>query len=207
MTSSRTPAAVSASGLEGTEPEVVLEPSEAGAGRAKGQRNVELPPWSKGRYGNAIGRAVHGALQVVDLATGEGLDAAVAAQCLAEGVTDHHGVVSDLVRSALGSDVVRRAATRQHWRESYVGTVREEGDVLEGFVDLIYREDDGSLVVVDYKTDAVPAAAIPSRTLYYRPQIEAYLNVLARACGTTRITGRLLFLHPATATEVAVGIG
>jgi ATP-dependent exoDNAse (exonuclease V) beta subunit len=122
-------------------------------------------------------------------------------------VTDHRGVVGDLVRSALASDVVRRAATRQHWRESYVGTVREEGDVLEGFVDLIYREDDDSLVVVDYKTDAVPAAAITARTLYYRPQIEAYLNVLSRACGTTTISGRLLFLHPAAATEVAVGIG
>jgi ATP-dependent helicase/nuclease subunit A len=207
MASSRTPAALSASGLEGTEPEVILEPSEASAGRAKGQRDVELPPWSKGRYGNAIGRAVHGALQVVDLATGDGLDAAVAAQCLAEGVTDYRGVVGDLVRSALASDVVRRAATRQHWRESYVGTVREEGDVLEGFVDLIYREDDDSLVVVDYKTDAVPAAAITARTLYYRPQIEAYLNVLSRACGTTTISGRLLFLHPAAATEVAVGIG
>jgi ATP-dependent helicase/nuclease subunit A len=206
-TSSRTASAISASGLEGTAPDVALEPSEQTAGAAKGPRDVELPPWSKGRYGNAVGRAVHGVLQTVDLATGAGVDDAIAAQCLAEGVTAYHDVVGDLVRSALASDLVRRAATRQHWRESYVGTVREEGDVLEGFVDLIYREDDGSLVVVDYKTDAVPPAAITARTLYYRPQIEAYLNVLSRACGTTTITGRLLFLHPAAATEVAVGIG
>ena len=28
--------------------------------------------------------------------------------------------------------------------------------VLEGYVDLIYRDDDGTLVIVDYKTDAMP---------------------------------------------------
>ena len=31
--------------------------------------------------------------------------------------------------------------------------------MLEGIADLIYREDDGSLVIVDYKTDAVPGPA------------------------------------------------
>src|SRR6185369_16044207 len=83
-TSSRTSSAISASGLEGTAPDVALEPSEQAAGAAKGPRDVELPPWSKGRYGNAVGRAVHGVLQTVDLATGDGLDSLVAAQCAAE---------------------------------------------------------------------------------------------------------------------------
>ena len=81
--------AISASGLEGTDAEVVFSPTEADAGLAKGAKDVELPPWSKGRYGTAIGRAVHAVLQTVDLATGEGLDGAVAAACLAEGVSDH----------------------------------------------------------------------------------------------------------------------
>ena len=42
-------------------------------GLAKEPRDVDLPPWQKGRYGTAIGRAVHGVLQTVDLATGDGL--------------------------------------------------------------------------------------------------------------------------------------
>ena len=41
-------------------------------GLAKGPRDIDLPPWQKGRYGSAIGRAVHGALQTVDLASGDG---------------------------------------------------------------------------------------------------------------------------------------
>ena len=66
-------------------------------------------------------------------------------------------------------DPVRRAAYRQHWRETYVGTV--VGDrVLEGFIDLVYENDDG-LVIVGHKTDTVPAIALDRRVTFYRPQI------------------------------------
>ncbi|TDW79359.1 exodeoxyribonuclease V subunit beta [Kribbella sp. VKM Ac-2566] len=197
---SRARSAQSASGLEGTGPElsvaagtdeVLIDP-----GTAKGARDLELPPWSKGRYGTAIGRAVHAVLQVVDLSTGAGLEAAVSTQCLAEGVLEYADVVTALVRSALASDVVKRAAAREHWRESYVGTVQPDGTVLEGFVDLIYREDDGRLTIVDYKTDAIPAAALDSRVAYYAPQLQAYAEILPNT--TPPI---LLFLNPSGAIE------
>ena len=170
------------------------------AGAAKGPRDVELPPWSKGRYGTAVGRAVHGVLQAIDLATGDGLDQVVAAQCAAEGVVAYTDIVRGCVRSALESGIVRRAATRRHWRESFVGNVLDDGTVVEGFVDLMYREDDGTIFVVDYKTDDIPAAAIGVRTEYYRPQINAYLGCL-RASGIPVPRGVLLFLSPVRKAE------
>jgi ATP-dependent exoDNAse (exonuclease V) beta subunit len=192
---SRWVSALSASGLEGSEPAVALNETKEPPGAAKGARDVELPPWSKGRYGSAVGRAVHGVLQSVDLVSGAGLDDAVAAQCVAEGVVDYAAVVRALAGSALDSDVVRRAAAREHWRESYVGTVRADGTVLEGFVDLIYRDDDGALVVVDYKTDAVPTAALDARVAYYAPQLAAYVEALDAATrGHARAVA--LFLSP-----------
>ncbi|MFI7068482.1 UvrD-helicase domain-containing protein [Kribbella sp. NPDC050124] len=191
---SRQRSAQSASGLEGTGPDVAL--ADVDPGTAKAARDLELPPWSKGRYGTAIGRAVHGVMQVVDLNTGAGLDAAVAAQCLAEGVLEYADVVAALARSALASDVVRRAAVREHWRESYVGSLQPDGTILEGFVDLIYREDDGRLVIVDYKTDAIPAAALDSRVAYYAPQLQAYAATIPNSG-----TPVLLFLNPAGAVE------
>ena len=206
--SARRVSAISASGLEGTDPSVVLpaETAEATAdertppGAAKGARDVELPPWSKGRYGSAIGRAVHAVLQAVDLSTGAGLEAAVAAQCIAEGVGDHAMVVQALAQAALDSDLIRRAAAREHWRETYVGRVDDAGDVVEGFVDLVFRDDDGSLVVVDYKTDAIPAAAIGPRTAYYAPQVNAYERALHSATEAD-VSSRLLFLNPEGAVE------
>src|SRR5205085_4620476 len=70
-------------------------------GLAKDGRDLELPPWNKGRYGTAIGRAVHGVLQTVDLATGDGLMSAVAGQAAAEAVAGRETVIAALVRSAL----------------------------------------------------------------------------------------------------------
>jgi ATP-dependent helicase/nuclease subunit A len=194
---SRRVSAVSASGLEGTEPAAALDPAvaEETPGSAKGARDVELPPWSKGRYGSAVGRAVHAVLQSIDLATGDGLDGAVAAQCAAEGVTEHADVVRALVESALASEPVRRAAARPHWREPYVGILQDDGTVLEGFVDLVYRDDGGTLVIVDYKTDAIPAAAIGARTAYYAPQLAAYEQAIAEATAA-KVSARGLFLHP-----------
>jgi ATP-dependent helicase/nuclease subunit A len=194
---SRRASAISASGLEGTEPAVALDPgvSSDAPGSAKGARDVELPPWSKGRYGSAVGRAVHAVLQSIDLANREGLDGAVTAQCAAEAVTEHSDVVRALVVSALASEPVRRAAARPHWREPYVGILHDDGTVLEGFVDLVYRDDDGSLVIVDYKTDAIPAAAIGARTAYYAPQLAAYESAITEASGAT-VSARALFLHP-----------
>jgi ATP-dependent exoDNAse (exonuclease V) beta subunit len=203
------PSAVSASQFEGTFDAAAVRPaaidrlgSPDDPGLAKDARDLELPPWNKGRYGTAVGRAVHGVLQSVDLATGAGLDDAVAAQVLAEGVAEHADVVTALARSALASDVVRRAASRPYWRETYVGTV--VGDrVLEGFIDLVYQDDDG-LVIVDYKTDTVPAAALDRRVAFYRPQMAAYVAGLTAATSRPVTRAVLLFLSPTGALERTV---
>jgi len=226
-TSRRHPA-FSASGLEGTDPDaegplpdvegplpdiavaadvaitVTRTDDNVASGVAKGGRDVELPAWSKGRYGSAIGRAVHGVLQVVDLASGKGLEDAVAAQCVAEGVVEFASLVTLLVRSALGSEVVKRAAAREHWRESYVGMVQQDGTVLEGFVDLIYREDDGSLVIVDYKTDDAPDAALPTRVGYYAPQLNAYRTMVETAIDGPAAAPILVFARKSSARILEV---
>jgi ATP-dependent exoDNAse (exonuclease V) beta subunit len=221
--SSRRHPAFSASGLEGTDPDaegplpdvegplpdiaiaadiaitMTRTDDDVASGVAKGGRDVELPAWSKGRYGSAIGRAVHATLQVVDLASGDGVQDAVRAQCVAEGVAEFTPLVTALVRSALGSDVVKRAAAREHWRESYVGMVQKDGTVLEGFVDLIYREDDGSLVIVDYKTDDAPDAALPSRVSYYAPQLNAYRTIVESAINAPTAAPILVFARQTAA--------
>ena len=180
--------AVNASGLEGTLPSV------SDPGLANGPRDLELAPWHKGRYGTAVGRAVHGVLQSVDLATGAGLADAVAAQTLAEGVVPMAELVSQLAQAALSAPLIRRAARLPHWRESWVATTVGER-VLEGIVDLLFRDDDG-LVIVDYKTDAVPLSALSARTDFYRPQLAAYAAAVQAATGEQVARCILLFLSP-----------
>jgi hypothetical protein len=169
-------------------------------GLAKDGRDLELPPWNKGRYGTAIGRAVHATLQTIDLDTGRGVEGTVAAQAAAEGVLGHEATIEALARAALGCPTVRRAAERPHWRETYVA-VPFDGITLEGYVDLVFRDDDG-LVVVDYKTDSVDAQTRADRIRHYRIQAAAYALAVAEATGESVVRGVLCFLDPAGATEV-----
>jgi ATP-dependent helicase/nuclease subunit A len=167
-------------------------------GLAKDARDLELPPWNKGRYGTAIGRAVHAVLQTIDLTSGAGLDETAAAQAAAEGVLGQEATIAALARAAIASDVVRRACTRPHWREMYVA-VPVDGITLEGYIDLVYRDDHG-LVVVDYKTDAV----VDDRLAHYRVQAAAYALAVGDATGEPVVACVLCLLHPDGAREVVV---
>ena len=169
-------------------------------GLQKRPRDLDLPPWLKGRYGTAVGRAVHGVLQTIDLATGDGLDAAVAAQCQAEAVPERADEVRALVEEALAAPVVRAAAAAPHWREVYA--CAPVGDrLLEGYVDLLYRSAEG-LVVVDHKTSATADPdELDRRVAGYRLQGAAYALTVAATTGEPVPRVVFLFLTPDGAVE------
>lgn len=108
--------------------------------------------------------------------------------------------------AALASDVVQRAAARPHWRETYVGTVVPEpgvdGTLVEGYVDLLYRDDDG-LVLVDYKTDAAMGAEALTA---YETQLAVYARAITDATAEPVTRSVLLFLRPTGALEHALTV-
>ena len=180
---------------------IAREASDTGdPGLAKRARDLDLPPWQKGRYGTAVGRAVHGVLQVVDLATGDGLADAAAAQAAAEGVAARTAVVERLARAGLGSGVARAAASARHWRELWVAA--PVGDrLVEGYVDLLYRVPDG-LVVVDWKTDHVEGDDdVAAKVGRYRLQGASYVAALEAATGETVTRMVFAFLAEERAVE------
>ena len=175
-------------------------PLEPDAGLLKRPRDLDLPPWLKGRYGTAVGRAVHAVLQTIDLATGEGLAAAVAAQAQAEAVPDRADTIRELVEAALGSPSVQEAAASPHWREVYACT--PVGDrLLEGYVDLLYQCAEG-LVVIDHKTAATTdPAELDRRVKGYRLQGAAYALAVGQATGEPVVRVTFVFLTPEGAVE------
>lgn len=174
------------------------------AAMAKEPRDLDLPPWRRGRYGTAVGRAVHGVLQAVDLTGDPTLDAVAAAQAAAEGVDDRADVVAGLARSALQSPVVVEAAAATYWREVYVAA--PVGDtLLEGYVDLVFERGDG-LVVVDYKTDHVASPAdLDAKLDRYRLQLGAYALALRSATGRAVVDARFVFCDLDGAHERSAG--
>ncbi|HIT32523.1 MAG TPA: helicase-exonuclease AddAB subunit AddA [Candidatus Enterenecus stercoripullorum] len=55
--------------------------------------------------------------------------------------------------------------------------------LLQGVVDCWFREADGTVTVLDFKTDRVTRDTVLARAESYRPQLEAYTRALAAAMG------------------------
>jgi ATP-dependent exoDNAse (exonuclease V) beta subunit len=121
------------------------------------------------------------------------VEALARAQAASEGVPDAEEQIGRLARAALDTDLVRTAVTGPYWRELYVAAPLE-GVVVEGYVDLLYDDGEG-LVIVDYKTDSVrsddDATATADR---YRHQLASYALVLEATTGRRVRGAALLFV-------------
>ena len=153
----------------------------------------DQPPWRRGRAGTAIGRAVHAVLQTVDLATGDGADSLSVAQAAAEGVPALASDIERRVRQVLEAPSVKEAVVSgRYWREVFLAAP-VEGRVLEGFIDLLYEDAAGELVVVDYKTDGVQNEVDADEAVTrYRLQGAAYALAVSSSLG--RPVSRCVFL-------------
>lgn len=179
----------------------------------------EREPWRRGRAGTSIGSAVHAVLQHADLTDASGADLGGLAtwQAGVEGVADSVARIEAKARSALASPLVRRAVASGSWRRELhvaapLAALIDAGpghvDLFEGFVDLLFDDGDG-LVVVDYKTDDVPSAATVDAALErYAPQGAAYAVALEAATGRPVTEVHFLFLRGTEAVDVSVpGLG
>ena len=173
------------------------------AQEAKQEQDLPDEPWKRGRAGTSIGRAVHAVLQTVDLKTRGGLDDIARAQAAAEGVPDRTAEIARLARYALSSIPVKRAVdSGRWWREAPVTAPMEHG-VIEGFIDLLFEEDDG-FVIVDYKTDALRSGdEIEKAMQRYRLQAGGYALALNKAIGADIKEVSFLFLHPQREVTIA----
>ena len=157
----------------------------------------DTEPWSRGRGGTRLGRAVHAAIQSLDLDAGPSEIAAFAkAQATAEAIPHREGDVASLVSRALSSEAAgrARAASRTMREVPFAVPLREH--VVEGFVDMLIETPDG-LEIVDWKTDQISAGEVPDRLRKYELQAGLY------ALGVARATGRPV--HRVTYVFVSAG--
>ena len=157
-------------------------------------------PWRRGRAGTLIGRALHVVLQSADLKTGDDIEVWARAQTLAEGIPGSEREVTELARRAIESLAVRRAINSgRYWREVPVAVPIGDGS-LQGFIDLLFEEE-GELVIVDYKTDDVPEG--PERAVArYRMQGAAYTLAIQQATGQP--VKEVIFLFPRSQPAVEI---
>jgi ATP-dependent helicase/nuclease subunit A len=144
--------------------------------------------------GSALGTALHALLeQGLDVDLDEAFDDRARTAGRVAGLIDVDRFAL-LARSALASEPVRRAADREHWQEMPLGGLAPGSDiVVEGIADLVYREDAGSVVIVDYKTDV----GVSAETLeQYWAQLAIYASLLRAAANETVSELVLVFCRP-----------
>lgn len=185
-------------------------------------RDEELPPpprTTPAASGTDIGTAVHHLAEHTDLVQhvapdgtpGEDWARWAAGQLTALGLGNRDARASDAVtemvaiaRTALTSASVRRAATLPHRAELPVaGTLATEDGTrvaVDGVVDLVVEEPDGSLSVIDYKTDV----SVTTTTVdEYLLQLCAYAELLSTTTGRPVSVIELVFCRGDRATVVS----
>ena len=116
-----------------------------------------------------------------------------------------------LVHSELGARLLRAEAAgtvRREFRfsllfpaQALLGVESGEEVLLQGVVDC-WWEEDGEIVILDYKTDRIGLDAVPERTAYYAAQLTAYGEAMRRITGKPIRQRLLFFLHNGAVSEV-----
>lgn len=93
-----------------------------------------------------------------------------------------------LLNSGTGKRLLSAVSVRREFRFSVLRDASEfygescEGEqiLLQGAVDCLFEEDDGTITILDYKTDRVFSdAAVAERAEMYKPQLEAYHSAVS----------------------------
>ncbi|HVC33436.1 MAG TPA: 3'-5' exonuclease, partial [Chloroflexota bacterium] len=121
-----------------------------------------------------LGRAVHAVLEAGISPSNPHFDAVTENIARRLRVLARVEEVRRLVRAVSDNPLVREAiASGRLWREVDVGCA-VDGVVLEGRIDLLCERADGSLAIVDFKTDRVDRQTVAARAEDYRLQVGAY---------------------------------
>jgi len=153
--------------------------------------------------GADVGTLVHAVLQWIDLSDPGDIEALTTALARTEGLPEE--AVEDaaaLVRRALDTPTLRRAARARRVLREAPFCVKEGNTFTEGKIDLVFEDEDG-LVVADYKTDLIPPAGPSGLARRYAKQAEAYADAVARVSGR-RPTEILLLALRSDRPEVRV---
>ena len=185
----------------------------------KDSDRITEPIRRAGRGGTAFGSALHAVLQgaleqmtlklplpddvlVDDLLAGldPGIEQLAQQHAKDQGVSASSDDVARLANRALRSPaVVSGMRAPRLWPEIPVAASIDTPRglvVIEGIIDLLYQNDDGQLVILDYKSDRVDdSAAADAKLEHYRMQGVAYAAAVERATGNTVKAVQFLFVQ------------
>src|SRR5690606_20220110 len=160
----------------------------------------------------ALGTHVHELLERADFAAEPAAEAARLAASLAGVAEADRARVAALAANALRDPLLGRARRARVLEREYPFFLDVAGTPVQGVIDLVFEDEAGRGVVVDYKSNDLAA---PDRLnvldRYYTPQIELYALAAGKAGFVEPAEATLYFLnqsvartHPVDARRLAV---
>jgi ATP-dependent helicase/nuclease subunit A len=101
-----------------------------------------------------------------------------------------------LVRRWLQSRLAAQVRQARLFRTELPFACAADGGMVEGRIDLLWENADGSLGLLDYKTDHVDEAGAERHGRYLRRQLEVYCLAVTQALGRAPARASLYFLAP-----------
>lgn len=179
-------------------------------------RKPDLDATPRGLTAAERGTATHLALRYIDFAAAKSRGVAAELERLTElgrlssreaeavnGANIERLLESDLGKRILSADKLMRelAFTLLCPSELIFPGSGDEELLLQGVVDCCIEED-GELLIIDYKTDAVSADDVSERAEQYRAQVKAYAYAMQRLSGKPVRGSIIYFLRPGIALEI-----
>ncbi|HZP57535.1 MAG TPA: UvrD-helicase domain-containing protein [Dehalococcoidia bacterium] len=151
-----------------------------------------------------FGVAVHALLERADLSRADDAERLAPAIAREHGLLGREREIAEVAARAMRSDAVARAlAAPRCLREVPFAVSAGNGALAEGRIDLLFEED-GALVVVDFKTDAVSRAEVQTRAAAYDAQAKTYAWAAARAAALPVREVVFVFARPGVEHRVPV---
>ncbi|MCI0587920.1 MAG: UvrD-helicase domain-containing protein [Planctomycetes bacterium] len=173
-----------------------------------GEDEVGMPPPLRGERGRLVGTLCHRVLESWDLGGDlRALPGALAQVAASLGEPERGEIAreaEEVLRGFLGSPLAAEVGRLRIRARELPVLLEGEGGSVRGTADLVAEEGDGSLLVLDWKTDAVDAAGAVKRSAAYGPACGAYAKAVGSAFPGRTVRVALVFLRPAVRVELPV---
>ncbi len=154
----------------------------------------------RGRAATEIGSAVHAAIQRALEIPNADVELIARSEAEKHGVAEDAAEVARLTHATLELPLLQEVASldpENVWIETPVAVPFRNANhgpkIIEGRVDLIYRRDDGTLCVADFKTDRTLNRSISQMARPYIPQLGAYAYAVQKVTGIPVTEASILF--------------
>jgi ATP-dependent helicase/nuclease subunit A len=151
------------------------------------------------------GTRVHDLLERADLTAEAGAESRRLAGQLTDVSLDESARIEKLLGTVLADPLMQRARSATRLEREYPFYLDLGGTTVQGVIDLVFQDEAGRGVVVDYKSNDLAAPGrLATLTELYRPQIELYALAAKEAGLVEPNEATLYFLNKAQAVTTPV---